>query len=360
MPDRERILPSGVIEEWGIDVERLTRWMAAEGLSDGAITRIAQIPGGSQNLLLRLEVAGAEYVLRRPPLHKRANSDETMMREARVLTALAGTDVPHPALVRACEDETVLGAAFYLMEVVDGADLWEAVAELRAGDPGAAHGVGLSIVDSLAAVARVDVERVGLAQFGRTDGWLGRQVSRWRAQLASYAELDGYQDGALPDVDSVAEWLEQSRPAQFVPGLMHGDFHSGNVMVSREMPVVTAIVDWELATLGSPLLDLANLFATWPDGREGEGVTPIIPDLPTRAELFARYSEGVGRRIEGFQWFRVLACYRLGIILEGTKARADAGRAPREIGDRLHDIAISLFRQADELIRNGAPDTYRS
>jgi aminoglycoside phosphotransferase (APT) family kinase protein len=334
----------------GVDLERLSAWMDAQGLPPGAIGRVERLGGGTQNILLRFERGGRAYVLRRPPLHKRANSDETMLREARVLRALAGTDVPHPGLVAVCDDPSVIGAAFFLMEPVDGTVIGEAVAALSTEHPDAAHAIGLSMADGAASMANVDIDAVGLGDFGRADGWLARQVGRWRSQLEGYARIEGYEGAAIDNVDEVASWLDERTPDSFVPGLIHGDFHFGNVMIARDAPVLAAIVDWELATIGDPQLDLAHLFATWPDGREGEAVSPTIPGLPSREELFDRYRQGTTRDLSHFDWYRVLACYRLGIILEGTKARADGGLAPRETGDHLHEVALSLFRQAGRLI----------
>jgi aminoglycoside phosphotransferase (APT) family kinase protein len=232
---------------------------------------------------------------------------------------------------------------------VDGTSIESALAK-SAEPTAAAMEISLSLVDSAAALGRVDYEAVGLSDLGRAGGWAERQVARWRRQLDSYLHLDGYAGfGDLDAVATVAAWLDDRRPSSSRPGLMHGDLHFGNVLIATSRPRVAAVVDWELATVGDPLLDLAHLLVTWPDGRN-EPIAETIPHLPPRETLIERYAGQSPRSLDELTWYLVLACYRLGIILEGTKARADAGLAPRATGDRLHGIAAALFRQASELI----------
>ncbi len=340
-----------VIDPAVVDLARVEQWMDGHGLGHGPILEPELIAGGTQNVLLRFRRADRTYVLRRPPRHKRANSDETMRREARVLAALAGSDVPHPPLIAACGDLDVIGAAFYLMEPVDGFNPTLGLPEPHRSDRAVQHAMGLAMADGIAALGRVEPARVGLADLGRADGWLERQVDRWRAHLATYDEFDGYPGPDIPGVEAVAAWLDAHRPARWRPGLIHGDFHFANVLVRRDGPGLAAIVDWELTTIGDPLLDLGHLLATWPDP-DTPGSTAVMdaPGLPSRIELIERYAAGSDRDLSAIDWYQVLACYRLGIILEGTHARACAGKAPTEIGERLHALTLGLFAQASMLI----------
>jgi aminoglycoside phosphotransferase (APT) family kinase protein len=331
-----------------VDLERLAAWMDDQGLGSGAIEEARSLAGGTQNLLLRFRRSGREYVLRRPPLHKRANSDETMRREARVLGALAGSDVPHPGLIAGCPDPDVLGAAFTLMEPVDGFNPTTGLPPLHAGDPAVRHAMGLAMADAIAALARVDHQAVGLADFGKPEGFLERQVERWRSQLASYAEFDGYPGPEIPGVDEVAAWLDANRPPASPTGILHGDFHLANVLFSFSGAELAAMVDWELSTIGDPLVDLGQLLATWPDPDDEQTLLTVQPwdGFPTAAELVERYGKGSDRDLSAVPWYEVLACYRLGIILEGTHARACAGKAPKEFGDLLHGVTLALFARA--------------
>jgi aminoglycoside phosphotransferase (APT) family kinase protein len=324
--------------------------MDERGLEAGPLEHVEQLTGGTQNILLRFDRGARSFVLRRPPPHKRANSDETMRRESRVLAALAGTDVPHPGLIAAEPDESVIGAAFYLMEPIDGYNATVELPPALTGDAAGQHEMGLSMADAIAALGRVDHEAVGLGDFGRWEGWGERQVPRWRRQLDSYSELDGYPGPDIPGVDEVGEWLEAHRPDDLRPGIIHGDFHFANVLIRRDAGAVAAMVDWELATIGDPLLDLGHLLACWPN-RDGAAVTAIAgAALPTPDEVIARYAAQTDRDLSDVTWFRVLACYRLGLILEGTHARACAGKAPKAVGDQLHAHTLALFEQATGLI----------
>ena len=333
----------------GVDLAVLATWMDAHGLGAGRLEAPTLIAGGTQNVLLRFTRAGREYVLRRPPVHKRANSDETMRREARVLAAIADTDVPHPGLIAAEADPEVLGASFYLMEPVDGFNATLGLPEPHATDRAWQHEMGLSMADAIAALSRVDHVAVGLGDLGRFEGWAERQVGRWRKQLDGYSELPGYPGPDLPGVDRVGEWLEANRPSDVRAGVMHGDFHFANVLMRYDRPALAAIVDCELFTIVDPLLDLGHLLATWPTA-DGPGVTLQASGLPSHDEVIARYGERSGRPLDELPWYRVLACYRLGLILEGTHARACAGMAPKEIGDQLHAHTVSLLEQALQLI----------
>src|SRR5262245_25320013 len=192
----------------GVDLRRLGEWMDAEGLPRGEFAAVELLAGGTQNVLLRIARGGTCYVLRRPPPHKRVNSDETMRREARVLAALAGSDVPHPALLAACPDTDVLGAAFYLMEPIDGFNPTRGLPEPHRSDPSIRHAMGLELADAIAALGAIDYRAVGLEDFGRPEGFLERQVDRWRSQLESYAELAGYPGPQIEGVERVGAWLE--------------------------------------------------------------------------------------------------------------------------------------------------------
>ena len=209
----------------GVDLEILDVWMDEQGLPKGEIGVVDRLTGGTQNILLRFERGGRHYVLRRPPIHKRANSDETMRREARVLSALEGTDVPHPGLIAACPDEVLIGAAFYLMEPVDGFNAMTGLPELHEGDPDIRRAMGFAMAEGLASLGAVDYLAVGLEGFGRPEGFLERQVSRWQHQLESYSELSGYPGAEIPGVEKIASWLDAHRPRKFEPGILHGDFH---------------------------------------------------------------------------------------------------------------------------------------
>lgn len=325
--------------------------MDAEGLPRGPIERITPLTGGSQNVIIKFHRAGSDYVLRRPPMHPTKSGSQTMRREARVLGALANTGVPHPRLLASCSDESVIGAAFYLMEPVHGFNAALGLPAFHANSAHARRDMGLEIVDVLLGIGKVDYQAAGLDDLGRPDGFLERQVQRWRAQLESYREHTAWPGlQGIPGIEDVGSWLESNLPRGFSPGLMHGDYHLKNVMYSFDSPKIVAVVDWELTTIGDPLVDLGWLLATWraPDEDAGDATILVEPwdGFPEAAELVARYAQGTTRDLSDVGWYAVLACYKLGIILEGTYARALAGRAPMAIGERLHGNTLRLFRRA--------------
>ena len=352
-----------------VDVDLLATWMDDQGLPSGPVTSVEPLGGGTQNVLLAFERGGRRYVLRRGPRHLRAASNEVMRREMRVLAALAGTDVPHPRFIAGCPDETVMGGAvFYLMEPVDGFNATVTLPDPHASDPAIQHEMGLQAADAVARLGAVDHVAVGLGDFGRPDGFLERQVPRWQRELDSYREIEGYPGPEIPGLDEVAAWLdaEANRPATWRPGIMHGDYHLANVLFAPDGPRLAAIVDWEMCTIGDPLLDLGWLLATWPEpqGPSDELAASVVTGaigqatgLPSRQELVDRYAERAaatgglaGRDLAAIPWYTVLACFKLGIVLEGTHARACGGKAPKATGDLLHAITLGLFARARAVI----------
>lgn len=338
-----------------VDLAALAAWMDAERLGAGPIEAPGLLAGGTQNILMRFSRARRSYILRRPPVSPRPQSNRIMAREIRLLGALAGSAVPHPALIAACEDESILGAVFYLMEPVDGFNPTVAMQGAAATDPAVRHRMGIELVDALAALACVDIDAAGLSDFGKLDGFLERQVGRWAEELAGYIRFDGWPGpAALGDVAAVGEWLEANRPPAMVPGIIHGDYHVGNVIYAGDGALL-AVVDWEMATLGDPLVDLGRLLVSWPEGGDRRPFTMRVDPLdgfPTRGEMVARYAEQTGRDLTHLPWFEILACYKLGLILEGTYARACAGLADRATGDRLHASAVALLDEARRIIRS--------
>jgi len=337
-----------------VDLKAVADWMSEQGLGDGPLDDISAVTGGTQNVMLRFNRSGREYVLRRGPRHLRPRSNSVILRETRVLAALAGSDVPHPHLIATCDDIGVLGdAVFYLMEPIDGFNAGEGLPPLHAGDPGVRFQMGLSMADALAKLGAVDHVAVGLADFGKPEGFLERQVPRWFSELESYQQFDNYPGPQIPGVEQVAAWLKQHRPSSWMPGIMHGDYHAANVMFSRTGPEVVAIVDWEMCTIGDPLLDLGWLLATWrqQDGSSVFGHALGGQDgLASTDDLLQRYAANTVRDLSHITWYTVLACFKLGIVIEGTLARACAGKAEKEVGDQLHAATVHLFQRALGLI----------
>jgi aminoglycoside phosphotransferase (APT) family kinase protein len=236
------------------------------------------------------------------------------------------------------------------MEPVKGFNATVALPPLHAGDAATRRRMGFALVDGALALGRVDYKAAGLEDFGKIEGFLERQVPRWRALLDSYRDYKDWPGPAsIPGIATVADWLIGNTPPRFTSGLLHGDYHLANVMFRNDGPELAAIVDWELATIGDPLLDMGWIMATWPepDGRSISG-NAIAPwdGFPRIEELLAHYASESTRETSHMRWYGVLGCYKLGIILEGTHARACAGVASKLTGDRLHGACVTLFQRA--------------
>jgi aminoglycoside phosphotransferase (APT) family kinase protein len=324
-------------------VVALSRWVRRRGIGS-AVSDVEPLTGGTQNVVVRLRVDGRRVVLRRPPPHPRPNSNRTMQREIAVLQTLAGSSVPHPEFIAGCEDLDVLGVVFYLMEDVDGFNPLTEVAPAYAADPRVRHQVGLNYAADLARLSFAQWQGRPLQQLLRPGSFLARQVPNFLGLLESYRH-DRYRPEML-DAGRLADWLEEHRPPDGEPGIMHGDAHLNNVLLRRDVPEVAAFVDWEMCTIGDPLLDLGWILVCWPDdpdpinaGRE----LAALGGLPTRTELIAAYTDAGGRPTENLDWYVAMACFKLAIVIEGTYSRFLAGQAHREAGERLHDSASRLI-----------------
>jgi aminoglycoside phosphotransferase (APT) family kinase protein len=200
----------------------------------------------------------------------------------------------------------------------------------------------------------VDPAAVGLADLGRAEGWLERQVPRYHRMFAGYRTDDaGYPAVEPPGVDAVAGWLAEHRPATSRTGIVHGDLQFANVMFAHDVPRLAAIVDWEMASLGDPLLDLAWILTAWREPGDPPGSDPYVQPwdgMPSRADLVAHYARLTGHDVGDFRWYLVLACFRLAALLEGSYVRARAGKMDAATGDALHDYAGWLFAKATQEI----------
>jgi aminoglycoside phosphotransferase (APT) family kinase protein len=334
-----------------VDEDRLGEWMDGIGLPGGQLEGLVELAGGTQNILLGFVRGGRRYVLRMPPAHS-IKGDDMIRREALVLRALEGSRVPHPGLIADCVDREVLGSSFYLMEYINGVNPTRGLPIAYVTEQSWRRRLGLAMPDCLTAISDLDYMSSGLADLGQPTGFLERQVQRWRAQLVSYTGFAGYPGPELPHLEKVATWLECNRPGGGKPGLIHGDFHFSNVLCDVEHPQLAAVVDWELATIGDPLLDLGGLLSTWPADDVPVPELRLSPwsGFPDRSDILARYSERSDRDLSAIDWYEVLACFRMGVILEGTHARACAGIVPQNVGEKLHTTAMALFARAHRRI----------
>jgi aminoglycoside phosphotransferase (APT) family kinase protein len=337
------------------DQAALQRWVRAQGLGM-TVSDVAPLTGGTQNIVVRLRVDGRPMVLRRPPLHPRPTSDKTTLREIAVLRTLSGTPVPHPGFIAGCDDLGVLGVVFYLMEEVDGFNPGNEMDEAYVRDAGMRHQVGLSYAASLALLGNVAWEGSPLAEIKRPGSFLGRQVPQFLRLLESYRH-ESYSPESLA-VTGLAEWLEANRPPDSEPGIMHGDAHLNNVLLRRKTPELAAFIDWEMCTVGDPLLDLGWMLICWPldpDPINAGSALAELGGLASRRELLDAYVAAGGRESSRLDWYVAMACFKLGIVIEGTWSRFLVGQASREAGERLHSSAQNLIDLGARVTKGDSP-----
>ncbi|MFB1296659.1 phosphotransferase family protein [Mycobacterium sp. pW049] len=322
-----------------------------------SVTDIEPLTGGSQNIVVRLNVDGNPMVLRRPPPHPRPTSDNTMRREIAVLQTLKGTDVPHPRLIAGCDDLDVLGVVFYLMEAIDGFNPGTEVDQAYVRDAGMRRRVGASYAASLAALGRVPWEGSPLAAIKRPGSFLARQVPQFMRLLESYRH-ENYAPESFPSVHVLGEWLDTQRPDDTEPAIMHGDCHLNNVLLRRDVPELAAFIDWEMCTVGDPLLDVGWMLVCWPDGPnpiDAGSELAALGGLATRSELIDAYLAADGRRTSRLDWYIAMACFKLAIVIEGTWSRYLAGQASAEAGERLHASAENLIELGTRVSKGDNP-----
>jgi aminoglycoside phosphotransferase (APT) family kinase protein len=304
--------------------DAVRRVLDEHGLGTGSLDA-ARIGAGHSNVTFRVRREGCDVVLRRPPRPPYAPSTHDVLREARIVAALADTAVPVPRVLVRCEDPAALGVPFYVMEHVDGVVLER---ELPDGlfDPGSRAALGAAVLDALAAIHAVDLQATGLAGLSRPSGYLERQLRTFAAIWDRERTRD------LPLVDELHRWLAARRPPRAETTLVHGDFRVGNLLLAREMPErVAAVLDWEMAALGDPLADLGYLVATYSDRTRPDHpmsrLTPATREagFPTRDELAAGYAARTGRDVEGLRWYEVLALWKSLVFLEASLRRHLAG-----------------------------------
>ncbi len=329
----------------GLDLGRLGAWFAGNIAGARGELTAELIAGGKSNLTYVVREGAAEWIVRRPPLGHVLATAHDMGREYRIMSALDGTAVPVPATYGFCEDTDVLGAPFYVMERVAGHP-YRSRDELEPLGPERTRAISVALVDTLADLHAVDPTAVGLADFGRPEGFLARQVRRWRKQLdASYSR----------DIAGAAELYDRLAadvPEQSAAGIVHGDYRLDNVLVvlgdAGAGDRLTAVLDWEMATLGDPLTDLGLMFVYHRLGAllgsSAVADAASAPGFLTEDEIIARYTARTGRDLSRFGFYLGLAAYKLAAILEGIYYRHQAGQTVGagfdHIGDAI-DVMIA-------------------
>jgi aminoglycoside phosphotransferase (APT) family kinase protein len=310
-----------------------------------------KFPGGQSNPTFKLTAGANAYVLRRKPPGELLKSAHAVDREFRVISALQDTEVPVPRTYVLCEDESVIGSMFFVMEYMDGRILWDPVLP-EAADNAERAAIYDAMNATMAALHNVDVAAVGLADYGRPGNYFERQVSRW---IQQYRASETQQ---LQAMEELMRWLPANMPPDDgAVSLVHGDYRLDNMMFHATEPRVIALLDWELSTLGHPLADLANQCMAWMLPREGgikglAGVDRKSLGIPSDEEYIARYCERTGRDgIDHWNFYLVFSLFRLAAICQGIVKRAQIGTASSSEADSRGDAVLPLAEMGAALIR---------
>ena len=325
----------------GLDLAALAAWWPDHVGPLGGALDATLIAGGKSNLTYRVGDGEGAWIVRRPPLGHVLATAHDMAREYRVMTALRDTEVPVPTTYALCEDPDVLGAPFYVMARVEGTP-FRLAAELEPLGADRVRGISTRLVDTLAALHRIEPASVGLGDFGRAEGFLARQVARWKKQLDASRSRD------LPAADELHERLAAGAPPESAPGIVHGDYRLDNVLIDATPDGgdrLTAVLDWEMATLGDPLTDLALMLLYQRLGTSAGALVSDVAAAPgylTEEQILARYAAGGGRDLTHFGFYLGLAAFKLAAILEGIHYRylqgQTVGSGFDHIGEAIHPL----------------------
>jgi aminoglycoside phosphotransferase (APT) family kinase protein len=333
---------------------------ALEAFLDGArgdhsALTVTPMTGGGSCEVFALDRGPARWVLRRAPQHASSATAHDVLREFRILDAIKDQPVPIARPIVACGDDDVFGSPFYVMERIDGRPILQSVPAAWASAP-ETHGRALEeLVDALVAIHAVDWNACGLGDLAHTGDYHSRQLARWLAQLDSYGGRE------LPAARRVSDWLDAHRPVDQPSALCHGDYKLDNVLFAPEAPPhLLAVVDWEMAAIGDPLVDLAwaLIFHPGPEGTMRLGMTNAptfaVDALPDRAQLVERYAQRSGRDTNALGWYDVFARWKLAVVLEGSYAKFLRGQSDKPIHEFFGGQVDLLLDSATKIIEQGA------
>lgn len=319
-------LPIAVQPEDAPDLTAINSFLQSEAPEIGPVLYVKRFPGGFSNLTYCLQTAEKEYVLRRPPLGAAIQSAHDMGREYRVLRLLQPHYAKIPAPVAFCENSDLIGAPFYIMERMEGVILRAHNTPKMQLEPLLLRRISEALIDNLAALHAIDIETTGLAQLGKPDGYVQRQVEGWIKRYFN-AETDH-----IPAMNALAEWMPQHLPAAQSPTLLHNDYKHDNVLLDpSDLAQIRGVLDWEMATVGDPLMDLGATLAYWIEAGDPEIMRSYnltwLPGNLTRQEVIARYAEKSGRDLSDIRFYYVFGMFKNAVIGQQIYARWKKGQA---------------------------------
>ena len=334
-------------------LEPLAAFLDEHGIGAGAI-QAQPIGDGHSNVTYLIEREGAEVVLRRPPRGPLPPSAHDVLREARLLRALEGTQARVPRVLAVCDDNSVIGCPFYAMAFVPGEVIvWQTPQALDT--PEQRRRIGEQLIDALVEIHAVDWRAVGLEGFGKPTGYLERQLRRFGGLWEHNRTRE------LPAMERVRAWLGEHMPESPPATIVHGDYRLGNTIFASAPPAqLAAVLDWEMATIGDPLADIGYMCMFWTEAEDpAEGLRAALGNVtraegyPTRAELIARYEERSGRSMRDLRWYVTLALWKSAVFMEGNYKRAVSGSTDDPYLKAFGEGVAQLAKQAEEMALHG-------
>jgi aminoglycoside phosphotransferase (APT) family kinase protein len=341
----------------GLDLDSLARYLAPRVSGLAGPLRGEVIPGGRSNLTYIVDDGARRFVVRRPPLAHVLPTAHDMAREYRVLSALQDTGIPVPQVIALCEDESVIGARFYVMEWIDGHVVRSLLPDAFPDTRETRQAMSSALVSTLLQLHDIDPDAIGLADFGHPDGFLERQVRRW------WQQWEASKTRELPSIEELRRRLVETCPPQSAPGIVHGDYRLDNVMYAPADPArIVAVIDWEMCTIGDPLCDVGLLCVYWADddteasARALHGRPVTVQDgFYKRADILRDYAAGTQRDMSALEWYIALGAYKLAIIAEGITARFLMGMTVGEGFETMGEMVPAIVEGGlDALARLGA------
>ncbi|MEO1053172.1 MAG: phosphotransferase family protein [Bacteroidota bacterium] len=307
-----------------LDTEKLSAYLKEQSEGFQGDIQVSQFPSGYSNLTYLLQIGDKEYVLRRPPFGANIKSAHDMGREYKVLSMLKPVyeKVPQPVLY--CEDEAVIGGPFYMMERVTGIILRNQPPKGITMDTDTMKGISEACVDNLAALHNIDIVSTGLAEMGKPEGYISRQVEGWIKRYYN-AETD-----KIKHMDATAEWMRANMPEDGTPSFIHNDYKYDNLVLdSKNLSNIEAVLDWEMATVGDPLMDLGTSLGYWGEANDSPALKPFnltwLPGNLTREEVVERYATKTGKQLENMLFYYVFGSFKIGVIVQQIYARYKKG-----------------------------------
>jgi aminoglycoside phosphotransferase (APT) family kinase protein len=345
-----------------LDWDRLAAYLRANIDGLGALAAVRQFPNGSANLTYLLEFASRRLVIRRPPFGQIAVGAHDMKREFRALSRLWRQYDRAPRAYLLCEDHAVAGADFLVIEYREGQVVWGSIPPTMTGYEDVARRIGFAVVDALAELHLLDPAEAGVADLGRPDGFVDRQLRGWQQRWQAVAPALLARAGPAPEPDVVAgvgAELVATRPPTVRTSVLHNDFKIDNCQFDPANPDrVHSVFDWDMATIGDPLVDLGTLLNYWPDPSDDPDNRPSHPvgqedmGLPTRAEVVARYAAATGADVSAVSWYEAFGCWKTAIVIAQLHHRYLAGNSHDQRQGLKGDRIVPLAQRAHAILAN--------